>query len=64
VDIGPGRGEAPVFEGDGIFRSLPYATLDLTNHFTPPPSSSSLLESESPVVVVAIEAMKEGGPAV
>jgi alpha-L-rhamnosidase len=30
VDVGPGRGEAPVWEGDGKFRNLPYATLDVT----------------------------------
>ena len=30
VNLGPGRGEAPVFGGDGAFRSLPYYTLDLT----------------------------------
>jgi hypothetical protein len=30
VNIGPGRGEARVWEGDGVFRSMPYATLDVT----------------------------------
>jgi len=30
VALGPGRGEAPVFDGDGLFRNLPLTTLDLT----------------------------------
>ena len=30
VNIGPGRGEAPVYDGDGAFRSLPVTTLDVT----------------------------------
>jgi len=30
IDVGPGRGEAPVLGGDGLYRSLPYATLDVT----------------------------------
>ena len=30
VALGPGRGEAPVFGGDGLFRGLPVTTLDLT----------------------------------
>jgi hypothetical protein len=30
VNIGPGRGEARVWGGDGLFRSMPYATLDVT----------------------------------
>ena len=34
VDLGPGRGEAPVWDGDGVFRSLPYTTLDLAGHLT------------------------------
>ena len=33
VDVGPGRGEAPVFGGDGVFRALPYGTLDVTSFF-------------------------------
>ena len=35
VNLGPGRGEAPVFDGDGVFRSLPYYTLDVTDFFAP-----------------------------
>jgi hypothetical protein len=30
ANIGPGRGEAPVYGGDGVFRSLPITTIDLT----------------------------------
>jgi len=30
ANIGPGRGEAPVYGGDGLFRSLPVTTIDLT----------------------------------
>jgi hypothetical protein len=30
VDVGPGRGEARVWAGDGRFNGLPYTTLDLT----------------------------------
>ena len=33
VNIGPGRGEAPVFGGDGLFRSLPITTLDVSALF-------------------------------
>ena len=36
ADLGPGRGEAPVWEGDGGFRGMPYATLDLTSALSPP----------------------------
>ena len=50
VDVGPGRGEAPVWGGDGFFRSIPYATLDVTAHLAVPGSR-----------VVAIEAMHSKG---
>ena len=30
INLGPGRGEAPVWGGDGAFRALPIATVDLT----------------------------------
>eukprot|EP01046_Picozoa_sp_COSAG06_P023084 COSAG06_NODE_1818_length_8294_cov_40.638560_5_plen_735_part_00 len=50
VNIGPGRGEAPVFGGDGDFRSLPYFTLDLSSEF-----------GTAGTVVVAVEAMTQGG---
>ena len=33
VNIGPGRGEAPVYDGDGLFRNLPITTLDVTASF-------------------------------
>lgn len=35
VNIGPARGEAPVWGGDGVFRALPITTLDLTAVLTP-----------------------------
>lgn len=50
VNNGPGRGEAPVWGGDGKFRSLPYQTLDVTAHL-----------SAAGTAVVAIEAMHAGG---
>ena len=50
VNLGPGRGEAPVFGGDGAFRSLPYYTLDLTSSFSKAGSS-----------VIAVECMHQGG---
>eukprot|EP01050_Picozoa_sp_SAG11_P012697 SAG11_NODE_1429_length_4936_cov_5.029539_3_plen_589_part_00 len=53
VDLGPGRGEAPVYGGDGKFRSLPYMTLDLTGHM-----------SKAGAVALAFEAMRAGGPSV
>ena len=51
VNLGPGRGEAPVWDGDGRFRSLPYYTLDV---------SSFLVGKAS--VVLALECMMQGGP--
>ena len=56
---GPGRGEAPVWGGDGTFRSLPYASLDVTKYFKFPATNSS---SPPPPPrpddhVIAIEAM-------
>lgn len=30
LDVGPGRGEAQVWGGDGMYRSQPYTTLDMT----------------------------------
>jgi hypothetical protein len=33
ASAGPGRGEARVAGGDGLFRSAPYVTVDLTEHF-------------------------------
>jgi len=35
VSVGPGRGEAPVFGGDGAFRSLPVTTIDVTSALAP-----------------------------
>jgi hypothetical protein len=52
VNLGPGRGEAPVWEGDGQFRSLPYYTLDL---------STTIMAAKGKSVVVALECMKQGG---
>lgn len=34
VALGPGRGEAPVWGGDGEFRSLPYNTVDITDQLS------------------------------
>lgn len=36
VDMGPGRGEAPVWDGDKTLRSLPYTTLDVSVHLLTP----------------------------
>ena len=33
ASTGPGRGEAPVMGGDGVFRAQPYVTVDLTEFF-------------------------------
>eukprot|EP01049_Picozoa_sp_SAG25_P014630 SAG25_NODE_2655_length_1467_cov_0.983187_1_plen_400_part_00 len=55
VDLGPGRGEAPVYGGDGRFRSLPYMTLDLTDHMS---------KASGTVAALAFEAMHVGGPSV
>ena len=55
VDVGPGRGEAPVWGGDGTFRSLPYASLDVTSSFASNSTSPHTL---------AIEAMNSKGASV
>lgn len=34
VNLGPGRGEANVWLGDGTYRSLPYTTLDVTSYLS------------------------------
>ena len=34
ASTGPGRGEAPVMGGDGVFRAQPYVTVDLTEFFS------------------------------
>jgi hypothetical protein len=44
ADIGPGRGEAPVWEGDGGFRGMPYATLDLTQALSTPGTACLALQ--------------------
>jgi hypothetical protein len=36
VALGPGRGEAPVFGGEGTFHGLPITTLDLTSVLSAP----------------------------
>lgn len=48
VNIGPGRGEAPVWEGDGTFRSLPFTTLDLTAALAPGPHTLALVVMNRP----------------
>ena len=53
VDVGPGRGEAPVWEGDGAFRSLPYTALDLTTTFSQ--------KAQGPVAL-ALQAMHASPP--
>jgi len=53
VDVGPGRGEAPVWGGDGIFRSLPYTTLEVSSYF-----------DTQGAMVLALETMKGKGPSV
>jgi hypothetical protein len=50
VNLGAGRGEAPVWDGDGQFRRLPYTTLDVTKHLT----------TAGPVAI-ALETMHSGG---
>ena len=50
VNLGPGRGEASVFGGDGTFRSLPYYTLDLTKDL-----------AKKSTAVIAVEAMHAPG---
>jgi hypothetical protein len=47
VNLGPGRGEAPVWGGDGTFRSLPITTIDLT----------AALSSGGPGHTLALQAM-------
>jgi hypothetical protein len=42
VNIGPGRGEAPVWDGDGAFRALPFTTLDLSAALPPGPHTLAL----------------------
>ena len=46
VNVGPGRGEARVWGGDGAFNAHPYTTLDVTG-FLPPPGSSALIAVQS-----------------
>jgi hypothetical protein len=53
INIGPGRGEAPVWGGDGVFRSLPVQTLDLTAVLTAGGSH-----------VLALQTMHQNGPSV
>ncbi len=51
VNLGPGRGESPVWEGDGVFRALPITTLDLT----------AVLATGGPSHVLALQAMVSEG---
>ena len=48
VALGPGRGEAPVFGGDGVFRNLPITTLDFT---------SQLITNTGQKVALALQTM-------
>ena len=64
VDLGPGRGEAPVWDGDGAFRSLPYATLDLTSHFGNAGTYTLAIvgmHSQSPSVLLQVQLQVAGG---
>ena len=42
VNVGPGRGEAPVWGGDGHFYGLPVQTLDVTAAFAGAPHTATL----------------------
>ena len=53
VDLGPGRGEAVVWGGDGEFRATPYTTLDVSSFF-----------AAAGTATVAIEAMYSRGATV
>jgi hypothetical protein len=48
ANLGPGRGEAPVWEGDGVFRHLPYTTLDVTSQFSTPGNVTVALQTMQP----------------
>ena len=71
IDIGPGRGEAPVWEGDGTFRSLPYMTLDVSEQLTSPTSSpfkAALafegMHASNPTVVLQLQLWMRDGSVV
>ena len=55
VNLGPGRGEAPVWGGDGVFRSLPYYTLDITRFIVAAKGKGS-------TVTVALQTMHVHNP--
>ena len=53
INVGPGRGEAPVWGGDGRFRNLPTQTLDLTAALAGKASAVLALQTmhQSPAVI-------------
>ena len=53
VNVGPGRGEAPVWGGDGTFHAMPIQTLDVTAAL-----------GSGPTAVLALVGMHSGSPAV
>jgi len=56
IDLGPGRGEAPVVGGDGRFRSIPYTTLDVADYMI------DAVRTNGQNVVIAVEAMQAQAP--
>lgn len=50
ASTGPGRGEAPIAGGDGVFRAQPYVTADLTEFF-----------SKGGPTLLALQTMEFGG---
>jgi hypothetical protein len=50
ASAGPGRGEAPILGGDGVFRAQPYVTVDLTEFF-----------SKGGPTLLALQTMEFGG---
>lgn len=67
ADLGPGRGEASVWDGDGQFKNLPYATLDATHHFRSPGTAAMALQvmnSKGPGVIMQVKFHLRGGQVV
>jgi hypothetical protein len=50
ASTGPGRGEAPIMGGDGVFRAQPYVTVDLTDFF-----------AKGGATLLALQTMEFGG---
>jgi len=63
VNLGPGRGEATVRDGDGTYRNLPYTTLDVTSHFTTPGKHVLALQTmhKPPSVILQINLRLRSG---